>query len=142
LSPDPRRKPRCSGCGKPAPGFDRLPERAWKFVPLWNIPVTLHYVPRRLECSSCGIHVELMPWNVGKHPYARAYMLFLARWARRLSWKETAQVFTASWDSVARSVEWVVAWGLEHRSLEGVTALGIDELHWCPATIRNSLGDN
>lgn len=130
LSPDPRRRPRCSGCGKAAPCFGYLPERTWKFVPLWNIPVTLRYAPRRLECSSCGVHVESMPWNAGKRPYAKAYMLFLARWARRLSWKETAQVFKTSWDAVARSVEWVVAWGLEHRSLEGVTALGIDELHW------------
>lgn len=130
LAPDPRRKPRCALCGSKAPCYDRLPERAWKFVPLWGIPVTFHYGPRRLDCRNCGIHVEPMPWNEGKHTYSKAYMLFLARWARRLSWKETAHVFKASWDAVARSVEWVVAWGLEHRTLEGVTALGVDELHW------------
>jgi transposase len=28
----------------------------------------------------------------------RAYMLFLARWARRLSWKETAEAFHTSWE--------------------------------------------
>jgi hypothetical protein len=27
---------RCSLCQKPAPGYDRLPERRWLFVPLWG----------------------------------------------------------------------------------------------------------
>ena len=57
-------------------------------------------------------------------------MGFLARWARRLSWKETAQVFQTSWEAVYRSVEWFVEWGLAHRQLEKVHSLGIDELHW------------
>ena len=43
---------------------------------------------------------------------------FLSRWARRLSWRETAQVFGTSWECVYRSVEWFVAWGLAHRKLE------------------------
>src|SRR5205807_4532640 len=28
---------RCSQCQRPAPGYDRLPERLWRFVPLWGI---------------------------------------------------------------------------------------------------------
>ncbi len=28
----------CSGCGCPGPGYDRLPERRFEFVPLWGIP--------------------------------------------------------------------------------------------------------
>ena len=48
----------------------------------------------------------------------KAYMLFLARWARRLSWKETAEAFHTSWDKVFDAVEHVVTWGLEHRMLE------------------------
>ena len=45
-------------------------------------------------------------------------MLFLARWARKLSWKETAEAFHTSWDQVCDAVEYVVGWGLEHRTLE------------------------
>jgi transposase len=130
LGPDPRRKRRCSCCGKPGRVHDKLPERCWQFVPLWGIAVELRYAPRRVVCPDGGPKVEAMPWNKGKHPYAAAYMVFLARWARRLSWKETAAVFGASWDAVRRSVEWVVEWGLANRVLEGVRSLGIDELHW------------
>ena len=130
LDIDPRRKRRCSCCGRPGCIHDVLPQRQWHFVPLWNIPVFLHYAPRRVVCPRHGKPiVEAMPWNRGKSPYAAAYMQFLARWARRLSWKETAEIFSASWEAVRRSVEWVVAWGLEHRDLSGVTAVGVDELH-------------
>lgn len=130
LDIDPRRKRRCSCCGRPGRIHDVLPQRQWHFVPLWNIPVFLHYAPRRVVCPRHGKPVvESMPWNRGKSPYAAAYMQFLARWARRLSWKETAEIFSASWEAVRRSVEWVVAWGLEHRDLSGVTAVGVDELH-------------
>ena len=60
----------------------------------------------------------------------RAMMGFLARWARRLSWRETAQVFQTSWEAVYRSVEWFVQWGLAQRQLQQVWSIGIDEIHW------------
>jgi transposase len=44
-------------------------------------------------------------------------MLFLAHWARKLSWQETAVAFRSTWDKVCQAVEYVVEWGLEHRNL-------------------------
>jgi transposase len=121
---------RCSQCRKPAPGYDRLPERGWQFVPLWGIPVWFVYAPRRIECAEHGVVVEHIPWSEGERPLTIAMMGFLARWARRLSWRETAQVFRTRWESVYRSVEWFVEWGLEHRQLSGVEAIGVDQIHW------------
>src|SRR3982074_3170756 len=57
-------------------------------------------------------------------------MLFLARWARKLSWKETAEAFHTSWDQVCDAVEYVVAWGLEHRPLASIRAIGVDEIQY------------
>lgn len=121
---------RCSMCQRPAPGYDRLPERRWLFVPLWGIATWFLYAPRRVECSDHGVVVEHIPWSSGKRPVTCAMMGFLARWARRLSWRETAQVFQTSWESVYRSVEWFVEWGLAHRQLCGVESIGVDEIHW------------
>ena len=45
---------------------------------------------RRVQCRACGVKVEQVPWATGKHTLTRAYMLHLAHWARKLSWKETA----------------------------------------------------
>jgi transposase len=120
---------RCGKCLRPCPGYDTLAERSWLFVPLWNLPVWLRYAPRRVECPIHGVVVEHLPWSDGKRPIAKAMMLFLARWARRLSWRETARAFHTSWEAVYRSVEWCVEWGQAHRELRGVTAIGVDEIH-------------
>ena len=108
---------RCSRCRQPAPGYDRLPQRRWLFVPLWGIPTHFCYAPRRVECAEHGVVVEHIPWSDGKRPVTCAMMGFLARWARRLSWRETARTFQTSWEAVYRSVEWFVEWGLAHREL-------------------------
>ena len=130
LEPHRGRRGRCSQCGRPAPGYDRLEERRWHHVPLWGIPVEFFYAPRRVECPEHGVVVEHLPWNEGKRTRTTAMMGFLARWARRLSWRETAQVFQVSWEAVYRSVDWFVAWGLTHRELQGVESIGVDEIHW------------
>jgi transposase len=123
-------KPICSGCGRPAPRYDqRAKPRLFEYVPIWGIPVFFSYRMRRVDCPQCGVATEQLPWARGKSPVTRTFGIFLARWARRLSWSETASVFKTSWESVYRSVQWVVQWGLEHRDLHGITAIGVDELH-------------
>ena len=99
---------RCGRCHKPAPGYDCLAERRWLFVPLWGIPTYFCYAPRRVECAEHGVVVEHIPWSDGKRPVTCAMMVFLARWARRLSWLEVARSFQTSWEAVYRSVEWYV----------------------------------
>lgn len=120
----------CSVCGMPRAGYDRLGQRRFEFVPLWGIKTYLVYAPRRVDCPKCGVRVESMPWALGKRPLTQAMGWFLAGWAKRLSWKETAEVFRTSWESVFRSVEMAVQWGREHRDLSGVRAIGIDEIAW------------
>jgi transposase len=121
---------RCSRCQRPAPGYDALEERRWRHVPLWGIGVWFRYRPQRVRCREHGVVVEYLPWNQGKRPLTAAMMSFLARWARRLSWREAAEVFQVSWEAVYRSVEWFVAWGLARRELQGIQAIGLDEIHW------------
>ncbi len=108
----------------------RCAGRAWEFVPLWAISVVLLYAMRRVDCKRCGVKVEQVPWGDGKRHVTRAYAVFLSQWARRLSWKEVSAIFQTSWQTVYRSVAWVVAYGLKHRSLEGVTAIGVDEVQF------------
>ena len=88
------------------------------------------YALRRVACPRCGIVVEEVPWADGQSPLTTTYRWFLARWAKRLSWQEVATSFHTSWEAVYRSVQFAVAWGLEHRSLTGIQALGVDEVQW------------
>ena len=120
----------CSGCGVRRPGYDTLFQRIFSFVPLWGMAVLLLYVMRRVDCPRCGVVVESVPWASGKSPLTHAHSWFLASWAKVLSWKETARRFRTSWDTVFRAVEHAVRWGLEHRNLDGIGAIGVDELSW------------
>lgn len=120
----------CSICFKKRPGYDVLDPRHFTFVPFWGLAVSLVYAMRRVDCFRCGVVVELVPWASGKTHATHAFVWFISSWARVLSWMECARRFRSSWDTVFRCVEHAVRWGLEHRSLDGIHAIGVDELAW------------
>lgn len=121
---------RCSGCGLKGLGYDTLPARRFEFVPLWGIAVFFVYAMRRVQCRECGVRVEAVPWGSGKRQLTDTYSWFLARWAKRLSWTEVAEAFHTSWEKVYRAVEHAVEWGRAHQSLDGIEAIGVDEIQW------------
>ena len=121
--------PLCSWCSRPGGHYDTQPERRFRFVPLWGIPVWFLYRPRRVNCQHCrATAVESLPWAVGKERSTTMLQLLLSHWAQKLSWQDVAEEFGVSWNVVYRSIAWVVAWGLAHRDLGGVKAIGVDEL--------------
>jgi transposase len=119
----------CSRCGRPAPGYDRAVQaRFWQFISLWAIQVYFVYAPRRVECRRCGVRVERLPWATGKLHLCDALRVFLAQWARLLSWQTVAERFGVQWNDVYASVKAVVRFGLRHRDLSGIRAMGVDEV--------------
>ena len=121
----------CSGCGQPAPGYDRLQPRRFQFAPVLGLPTFFVYALRRVRCPRCGrVKVEKVPWAEGKQQSTEAFAWFLASWAKRLSWKETATIFRVSWERVYRSVEMAVEWGRARVPLDGVATIGVDEIAW------------
>lgn len=130
IEPRANGRAKCSGCGQAAPGYDRLAERRFEFVPLWQIAVYFVYAMRRVDCPRCGVKVEQVPWCDGKHSLTTTYRWFLAGWARRLSWKGVAEAFGTTWQNVFRSVKHAVSWGLAHRELGGIESIGVDEVQW------------
>ncbi len=108
IRPRSNSRARCSNCSAPAPLYDHLDTRAFQYVPLWGIAVVLLYTMRRVKCHQCGVRVEAVPWCIGKTPISRSFSLFLASWAKRLSWQEVAQCFSVNWRQVFSAVEFVV----------------------------------
>ena len=120
---------RCSGCGRFGPCYDHADRpRVWIMPPVFKFALVLIYTMRRVACPTCGVVVEQVPWATGKHSLCDGFRLLLARWARKLSWDETAESFKVSWADVYASVQWVVDFGLQHRVLENIQAIGIDEI--------------
>ena len=130
LEPRKNSKGICSKCGIPGPCYDHLETRRFEFIPIWGIKVFFIYPPRRIDCITDGVTVEKLPWAEGKHHLTNTFKVFLASWAKKLSWKETAESFNVCWEHVFRSVKYVVAYGLENRLLDGISAIGIDEIKY------------
>jgi hypothetical protein len=124
----------CSRCHLRAPGYHQLAERRFEFIPLWGFFVFLLYAMRRVDCRRCGaVVVEEVPWGDGKRTLTKAYMLFLARWARRLSWKETAESFRTSWEKVFDAVEWKCCnYSRRDRLIARRNELGLADAQQCP----------
>jgi transposase len=124
----------CSGCGEKRSGYDRLNQREFIHVPLWGIMVVLLYCMRRLSCPTCGIIVESVPWSCGKSPLTIGYSWFLSEWAKLLSMQEVARQFKSTWHHVFTAVSMAVSWGRERIDLSGITAIGVDEIHWAKSS--------
>jgi len=122
--------PSARGVTKPAPGYDQLPAALVAVCAAVGLGDVVHLCRRRVKCPEHGVVVEQVPWSDGKRPVTLAMRCFLSRWARRLSWRETARVFGTSWECVYRSVEWVCGMGSGAPELVNVYALGVDEIHW------------
>lgn len=124
-------KPLCPHCNRSCPQYDKQKKRLFEFIPFWGIRVFFSYRPRRVECPEHGVVVEAMPWAQGKCHSTIPHMLFLAEWARVLSWKEVSRRFKTSWRKVCEAVTYVVQWGLQHRDMTNITAIGVDEISIC-----------
>lgn len=120
----------CSKCACKAPSYGRLKERRFRFIPLWGYDVEFVYRPRRVQCPVHGVIVERLPWADSKSPICEPFKIFLANWAKMLSWDRTARQFRVSWRNVFESVEYVVEYGLQHRTLTGIRAIGVDEIQY------------
>ena len=130
IEPRANGRPLCSGCGRPRPGYDRLPARRFQFVPLWGIATYFVYAMRRVDCPTCGVTVERLPWARGKSRLTTSFRWFLAGWAKRLPWEEVARVFHTTWKNVFQSVKHAVFWGIAHEDFKGIEAIGVDEIQW------------
>lgn len=130
ISPRKGSRPACSRCGQICPGYDTQKQRRFEFVPLLGIALFFLYTMWRVERPDCWIRVEQLPWAEGKKHLITTYAWLFAGWAKRLSWLEVARAFQTRWDNVYRAVQMVVEWGLAHRNLDNVTAIGTDEICW------------
>ena len=131
IKPRKNSRPICSVCRTESPGYDKTGKRLFEFIPIWGFYLFLEYNMRRVLCSRCKkVVVEKVPWADGKNHLTFFYIKYLADWAKEMAWKTVANRFRTSWQSVHRSVQSIVNYGFEHRKINDVKALGIDEVQY------------
>lgn len=128
LRPRSNSHPICSNCEVKGTIYDHTTLRLFEHIPIFGYKVYFAYRMRRVDCALCGVTVEKVPWADGKKEVTKNFEWFLANWAKRLSWEETASIFATSWNTVFRAVQMAVMWGLFHRDLSNIKAIGIDEI--------------
>ena len=123
--------PICSRCHQTAPGYDKLAERRFEFIPLWGFLVFLLYTMRRVDCRRCGVvAVEEVPLGRRQTHADQSLHALPSPLGAAAVRKETAEAFRTSWDKVFDAVEHVVTSGLEHRTLGQIDAIGVDEVQY------------
>jgi len=124
------RRPRCGGCGKRAPGYDRVAVRDWRHLGIGSVRIWLRYAPRRVECAGCGVRVERVPWAVAGSLFTLAFEEMVAYLAQGTDKTKVTRLMGIAWQTVGSIVERVVERCLDPARLKGLRTIGVDEFSY------------
>jgi transposase len=85
---------------------------------------------RRVWCADCGAQFEAVPWARAGSRYTRDFEDVVAWLAQQMAKTPIAGLLRIAWDTVGRIVERVVNDHLDERRLEGLVAIGCDEISY------------
>ncbi len=118
----------CPECDGRCTIADHAPERTWRHLDTMQFETRLRTRVPRADCKSCGVKTTSVPW-AGKH--SRFTLMFEALAIHVIqacgNVKAAAGLLGLDWDSVHRIMKRAVERGLEHREVESLQYVGIDE---------------
>jgi transposase len=80
--------------------------------------------------TDCGARFEAVPWARAGSRYTRDFEDVVAWLAQQMAKAPIAGLLRIAWDTVGRIVERVVAERLDERRLDGLVAIGVDEISY------------
>ena len=122
--------PRCGACGNRAPGFDRGSPRRWRHLGLGRLRIWLMYTPRRVECATCGVRVEAVPWAAHDCGFTRDFEELVAYLAQTTDKTAVTKLMGIAWATVGRIIERVVKGRLDPDRLRNLKRIGVDEFSY------------
>src|SRR5450759_2056000 len=127
-----RRRRVCSRCGQTGRQLeihDRRLKR-WRHLDLGSSRCVIECELRRLRCRDCGVHLEPVPWARPDAHHTRDFEDVVAWLAQQMAKTPIAGLLRIAWDPVGQIVERVVAEHLDERRLQGLVAIGVDEISY------------
>jgi transposase len=127
-----RRRRVCSACGQTGSHLeihDRRVKR-WRHLDLGSSRCVIECELRRLRCPDCGVRFEAVPWARPGASHTRDFEDVVAWLAQQMAKTPIAGLLRIAWDTVGRIVERVVADHLDERRLDGLVAIGCDEISY------------
>ncbi|MEO8967324.1 MAG: ISL3 family transposase, partial [Solirubrobacteraceae bacterium] len=125
-----RRRRVCSRCGQVGASIHDRRVKCWRHLDLGANRCVIECELRRLWCRGCGAQLEAVPWARAGSRYTRDFEDLVAWLAQQMAKKPIAGLLRIAWDSVGKIVARVVADHLDERRLEGLVAIGVDEISY------------
>ncbi len=120
---------RCGQTGRRLEVHDRRVKR-WRHLDLGASRCVIESELRRLRCPDCGVHLEAVPWARPDAHHTRDFEDVVAWLAQQMAKTPIAGLLRVGWDTVGKIVQRVVADHLDERRLEGLLAIGVDEISY------------
>lgn len=124
------RFPRCGVCGARAPRYDRHRKRRYRHLGLGRLRIWLEYRPCRVQCPTCGVRTERVPWAAHRSGFTREFEEMTAYLAQSTDKTTVREVMGIAWETVGRIVERVVGERLDEKRLDGLKRIGVDEFSY------------
>ncbi len=124
-----RRRRVCSRCGQVCAATHDTVLCRWRHLDLGGQRCYLVAQVRRVKCADCGVRVEAVPWARGAR-FTRDFEDVVAYLAQQMAKAPIARLMRIAWDTVGRIVERVIAERLDPRRLDGLRAVGVDEVSY------------
>lgn len=125
------RKPRCSCCKKRRGQYDRLKPRRWRHLDFGGVRVHLRYGLRRVNCPYHGVVAEMVPWcDSTTTRFTTNFEEAVGFLAQRCDKTSVQEMFSIAWVTVGQLVQRVIQRHRPGDPLDGLTAIGIDELSY------------
>src|SRR5215204_11265 len=127
-----RRRRVCAGCGQTGRELqihDRRVKR-WRHLDLGASRCIIECELRRLRCRDCGVHLEPVAWARPGAAHTRDFEDVVAWLAQQMAKTPIAGLLRIGWPTVGRIVERVIAERLDESRLEGLVAIGVDEISY------------
>ncbi|MGQ9588832.1 MAG: ISL3 family transposase, partial [Planctomycetota bacterium] len=118
----------CGRCGRRAPGYDRRRLCYWRHLALGRFRLWLAYAPRRVACPGCGVTTEEVPWASSVIRFTWQFEEMTAYLAEITDRTTVTKMMGVAWRAVGRIVERVIERRVDSSRLEGLRAIGVDEL--------------
>ena len=120
---------RCGQTGRHLHVHDRRLKR-WRHLDLGSTRCFVECELRRVWCPDCGAQFEAVGWARPGSRYTRDFEDVTAWLAQQMAKTPIAGLLRVAWDTVGRIVERVVAEHLDERRLDGLVAIGVDEISY------------
>jgi len=121
--------PICSGCFQTVEKvYDRKRDRSWRALDVCGVKLLLEYDLRRVNCPTCGVTAELVPWADPDSQFSYAFEHQTAYLAQKCDKTSVSTTMRIAWYTVGTIIERVMKRVRRNDPLDDLTHIGVDEL--------------